>query len=380
MNLRTAILSSISLLGALGLTGCDQPSTAEGITREQYLAQLPAALCAHSVRCGNIGRSEEASCRSRRPNADPFAPYPGYAYDDAMTAGRVAFDGVAARKCLDYYRALRCHEDGDNTDDFRACRRIYRPRVADGGTCQANNECRSGTCNTSGPGCPGTCAPSQGCNRLNCDEDSFCNNRNTQCTPRRGPGTPCDSPTDHEACQAGLVCIGGVCDVPQQTGGRCATGSGWCAAGLDCDSATGTCRPRLAAESPCQGSDECQDGLVCAIETFPSAGFCKPVLDFPSACDPNLSTAPGICPFHAYCDPNTRRCVERVQPGASCASEPCANVNYYYYCEEATLTCQVPLLPGADCTPPTSNDPSRNPCAYNGRCDPTTRKCVAVCP
>jgi hypothetical protein len=381
MHMRT-VLPTLSLLGALGLAACNEPSPGEGIPQEQFLTELPAAQCAHAVRCGSIGRSEEASCRSRLASANNADSPTGYSYREALSAGRLSFDGVAARKCLDYYRALRCGEDGENSDDHQACGRIYRPRVADGGTCRAGIECNSYTCDTSGPvGCPGVCVPGSLCNRLTCDEDSFCDAQTRACVPRRPRGAACSPSFDHTSCQPGLVCIGGVCEVPQQSGGTCGGLTGLCAVGFYCDTDTVTCKPRLGAESLCGSSGECQDGLLCVFETIPSPtpGVCKPVLDFPSACDPDTTTAPAICPAHAQCDPNTRQCVERPrpEPGASCTSEACPQG--IFYCDEGTLTCKVPLAIGAACTPPSSSDPGYNPCGLSGRCDAATQKCVLAC-
>ena len=380
MYMRT-LFPTLSLLGALGLAGCNEPSPGEGIPREQLLAELPAAQCAHTVRCGVIGRSEEASCRSRLASVYAEDSSAGYTYREALSAGRLSFDGVAARKCLAYYRALRCGEDGDNSDDLRACTRIYRPQVADGGACRAGGECRSGTCNTSGPtGCPGVCVSGSLCNPLTCDEDSFCDPQTRACAPRRPPGAACSPSFDHASCQPGLVCIGGVCEVPQQSGGACGGATGLCATGFYCDTDIVICKPRVGTGGPCRSGRECQDGLWCVSPDGPSPtpGTCKPVLDFPSACDPDLGTAPAICPTHAQCDPSTRQCVERPpRPGASCATEAC--LDFFFYCDEGTLTCKVPVALGAACTPPNSSDPGYNPCGHSGRCDPATQKCVLAC-
>ncbi|HEX2571055.1 MAG TPA: hypothetical protein VH877_15955 [Polyangia bacterium] len=379
MHLRS-VLPSLSLLSALALAGCGSSNPAS-ISQDQFYEQLPATLCSYYVACGSIGRSEEASCRTRPATVDNiFSPLPSTLYRDGVAAGRLRFDGVAAQKCLDYYRAGRCYQDGDNYDDSRACRRVYRPLVADGGTCMLPTDCRSGTCNTSGgPGCPGVCAPSNGCNRLNCSEDEFCNQSTPQCTPRRGPGVRCDDPTDYDACQPGLVCINGACNVPERAGGACGSGLGLCAAGFRCDIGASSCQATLPAGSACRRSEDCLKGLLCVSPTSTGTdGVCRPVLDVPSDCDPDLATAASVCPLSSYCDSTTRRCVQRLQTGASCATANCPS-GMGLYCDEATLTCQELVRLGSTCTPPSSADPSRNPCGPIALCDATTRKCTAIC-
>ncbi|HEX2571054.1 MAG TPA: Dickkopf N-terminal cysteine-rich domain-containing protein [Polyangia bacterium] len=369
--------AALVLFTALGVAGCDTPPLYESTSREQFFAQLPALYCAQAVRCGSIGSSEEASCRSRLAQSDALVSIPGYSYSEALQAGRLGFDGVAAAKCLAYYRAPRCSLDAENIDNYNACGRLYRPAVRDGGTCKINTECRSNICNAFGPpGCPGVCAATAGCNRLSCYEDEFCGSSGA-CALRGALGEPCDAQLGLDVCQAGLVCQGSTCSVPAKENDSC-TAREQCAAGLFCDLTSNTCKPRLAIGDACASQESCQDGLLCTATTSPpTAGVCKPTLDFPSACDPDLATAPALCPVHAECDTNTRQCVERLAPGASCATESCQMI--IFYCDESTLTCQEPLDPGATCTPPSSSDPTHNPCGASGQCDPATRKCVLAC-
>jgi hypothetical protein len=375
MQLRPLVVSLS--LGAVGLTACDLPPLYKSISRDEFLAQLPAAFCAHAAQCGTLGRAEEASCKSRLAEGDALVPIPGYSYSEALQAGRLRFDGVAAEKCLNYYRAGRCPIDAENFDNFTACYRLYRPQVPDGGACQINTECRSDTCTSSGPpGCRGVCAPATRCNRLSCYEDEYCSSQGA-CTLRLELGESCDPTLGPGTCQPGLVCQGSVCRPAVPAEGTCSAQED-CAPGLFCDSGSQTCKPRLAAGSHCPSPVSCQDGLSCVPEDRQlTSAVCKPVLDFPSACEPDLRTATAVCPAHAECDAGTRQCVERLAPGASCASEGCPLV--IFYCDESTLTCQKPLAVGAACTPPASSDPTRNPCGTSGRCDPTTRKCVLAC-
>jgi hypothetical protein len=373
MSHRTSV--KFSLLAALlmpGLMGCGEPKT---LSMSEYIASLPAAMCSQLVRCGSIGPSERTSCE-RRVAAQSDRSDGAYSFSAAVTAGRLRFNGESAAACLRHLEGGRCDLDGGNRNEALACQRVFRPLVEDGGACQGSLECRSSVCEGSGQGrlgCPGVCAASTGCNYLNCSNDESCAPQTPQCVPRRGNGERCDTPFSHDICQPGLVCIDSTCRPPNPAGAAC-LGSEQCGAGLYCDRATSQCRERQAEGSACANDDSCRDGLLCAISsTTPDSGVCKRVLDFPSACDPALST--GACPSHAYCDPTSRTCVERTPTGGSCAGEPCLEI---HYCDETTLTCQARLGVGAACTPPTSSDPTRNPCE-GGRCDVATRRCVILC-
>lgn len=368
MSVRLSLVVSLLMLS---LTGCGEPAT---ISMSEYVSSLPAAVCSQAIRCGSIGASERASCE-RRLAAAIDAPGGAYSRSAAVAAGRLRFDGESAAACLRHIERGRCGLDGGNRNEFVACQRVFRPLV-ENGACQSGGECRSLVCEGSGQGrsgCPGVCAASTRCNYLTCGNEEFCDPQTQQCMPRRGSGGRCDTPAAHDFCQPGLVCIDNTCRPPNPAGAAC-LGQEQCAAGLFCDPATLQCRERLADGGACATQAFCRDGLVCiATSTTPDSGVCKTVLDFPSACDPALST--GACPIHAYCDPTSRTCVERTQTGGSCASEPCSG---FLYCDEATQTCQARLAVGAACTPPTSSDPTRNPCE-GGRCDATTRRCAIVC-
>lgn len=370
--------------GIIVLVACTPPAPNE-VSRTEYQAVIAQAACARQVRCGTIGRSEEATCRQNFHDAPAFE---GYSYDQAIAEGRLRFDGVAAAKCLEFYRSATCGAEATNGDLASACLRIYRPLVDEGGSCRIGDECRSSLCQRSRPyflACPGVCAPREFCLARQCaSEDEACSpgpGATSQCIPRGGPGAACNLSYSSETdpCQTGLVCIGGRCSDDLRREGQSCQAVYQCARGLYCDSDSRTCRQRLSAGAACLvESYGCQDGLRCTNPTSNTSGpgVCKPVLDLDSACEPNVATAPAVCPAQSVCDPGTNRCRPRPATLTSCGSETCVAGQY---CDDATTSCRAIVPVGQACTPPTSNGFYADPCGLSARCDATTRTCVQSC-
>jgi hypothetical protein len=165
------------------------------------------------------------------------------------------------------------------------CYSVFGPLVPDGGACQFDSECTTGSCAPAGPGtCAGTCAPPAG----------------PPITVVPHPGGYCVYGADCGS-DAGLVCDGLFCHLDAGVGANCDdVGFFGCAPGLFCDT-SGTCQPQIAQGGSClYGLDEnvflgadligrCQTGLVCRGEALLTDGGLRP-----GSCEP-LAELGGPC-------------------------------------------------------------------------------------
>jgi hypothetical protein len=363
-----------SLVLCFLLAACSDGGTSGGslATAADYQRAAVTALCAKYVRCGTISPSQEASCQSFY-NAQVGDLMQAYSIDQAVAAARVAWNGSAARACVDFIAASGC--------DFKSllgisgnpsCTSTARGLVPIGGSCLSEGECQNGYCDSGNAGgssgCPGTCkaftATGSDCSgTVRCAPTDSCDSSNL-CTTRVARGGDCSDPS--AICALGLVCSGNTCQPPGGAGAACAVGFilDTCADGLYCDDtstpASPVCKRRLAAGAACSSKQQCGDGLVCADQG--TGGVCAAPVDIGHSC------AASPCAGDALCDPS-QVCKLKGQTGDDCTNSGCSFANF---CNTANQ-CAPKVSYGSACDPNESS-----PCGV-GDCDATSKTCIHVC-
>jgi hypothetical protein len=346
------------------------------------------ALCSAMARCGVIGQSELAQCKSNGVDfASTYAQTElGYDMDAAISAGRLSIDGSAANSCVAATRDAPCNAVQPNT--FVGCEHIFVGHVPLGSSCGSDAECTAGFCQRSNSGtCGGICTTfaveNASCASLQCDRTkNFCDSAQI-CRARGAVGAACKANNQDADCQDGLGCNGVSCQKPAAAGEPCAatqlgTTSG-CQSGLHCviTADTPVCAANVAAGQACSDALACPDGHRClGLSGHGGSGTCTPILDVGAACDPMADA----CPFDSPCDSNGHTCtLQRPFEGADCSGIGGSSTCYTQvpiftaplYCDSTTLRCTRQRLPGQSC------DPSKfDPQCYTS-CDGTTATCTA---
>lgn len=368
---RRALPLSLLLVVACGsseTTPVPDPKPAAA-TLEAYLAADSAFGCrAYACLFGLAPSELPAFCGVDDRIADRAA---------GVAAGRLAFDGVKAKACVDALNAYRPLDCWGPAADFEAdlerllvtCDGVLAANVAVGGACVLAEECVNGFCGADGETCPGVCRPN-----------------------RRG-GEECSG---SEPCVEGLACVGQRCVAIASEGGACTASAGcgpalWCQDGRcakalvegdacdpaasHCDPATychpapntnpgGRCQARVAAGGACRigskdtfgvASPQCLGQQVCVGLTENAAGgldafgTCGLPSDVGGRCDPTHGTAgpeqPDTgCYLGILCDAATSTCAALPGPGSACVSGAC---NLGANC--VTGRCEAKKAAGAAC-------------------------------
>ena len=341
--------SAVTVLCAV--TACGGGS----IPFEQLNTELVKALCAKYEECG-LARSQ-ATCISE---------FDGVILNDqanAIAAGRVKYDGSAARTCVNALSKVACTELSLGSDE--SCDRVYEGQVAVGATCGTSTDCVSSAyCaeTTTGMACSGTC------------------------TTRVAAG---GMATRSSACEEGLRVIGGVCTKPPVEGEAC-TQAGGCDDWLICGS-------DLKCRKPGEEGAACDRTNACALFLSCVGGTCRRAPDVGESC------AATLCKVDLYCDPVMKLCAEPGAAGASCTTlsacrkplvctnmgstagmctsatpegQSCATVpcDFATYCESATKLCKKRIAVGQPC-------PSGTECERTSNCTSgTCRSNFGSCP
>lgn len=292
-------------------TACSSPS----IRLEDLDAEAQEAKCARLVRCGLFASAEACDAYFRSPPVSSLGP--------AEAAGRLGFDGAAAKQCEDALAAEGCDPTSREVRVVPdACSRMFRGRVADGAPCSFDQECASSRCDlpTCGDGvcCVGTC----GSTRL-----------------RGHAGDVCDRTSE---------CIDGYCDADHTchalgAAGASCTSDAQCDYGLACEQASpslpGQCAklPHLGELCPYQ---RCGDlNLVC------DASMHCVAIGLPGA----PCTAHRDCSPFAECDMTNHVCIDLPTLGMPC-DVACAGEAWCDFENQPTLgTCTVPQPNGTPC-------------------------------
>lgn len=154
----------------------DEADTADGALApvtdiETYCHRFAERSCASSFACApQTARSTESDCVTETGASCLEAAHawqiPG------VTASRLVFDPASAAACLDGSDKGPC---GLAWSSEQACRRVFLPRVPNGGACLKDTECVGRICDRTRT-CPGVCAspgqPGDDCSLYPCDADT----------------------------------------------------------------------------------------------------------------------------------------------------------------------------------------------------------------
>jgi hypothetical protein len=247
------------------------------------------AQCTHLVSCGVFPDSN--ACHRA---------YTGYIFAveptkfAAIDAGKILYDGVAARECIDSYATASC----DRTQQSArvspdACDHVVEGTLDAGVSCVLDDECVS---------------------------------------------KKCDIPVCVVECCSGF-CASGSAPTRAPVGGSCLSAA--CAAGSYCDLTSETCAPLVAKSGSCQQDYQCAYGLACFN------GSCAPPPTLGQACT-GLRSCRDI---GTVCNQTSMQCIADGLPAAACASS--ADCSPFYRCD-ATGHCAEGSGLGGSCT--TSSD------------------------
>lgn len=238
---------------AVAFAACSAPS----IRIDDLATAAQDAKCTRLVRCGLFASAAACDDYFRTPPPSSYAP--------AKAAGKLDFDGEAARQCEDALAAQGCDPTSREVRAVPdACARMFRGHVTDGDPCSFDQECASARCELPACGdgvcCIGMCGPTR---------------------PSGHAGDPCDRSAE---------CIDGYCDADR------------------------TCHALVAAGASCAGDEQCDYGLACERASPSLPGSCKKL--------PKLGE---LCPYQrcadigAFCDA-TSHCAALGLPGAPCTA------------------------------------------------------------
>ncbi len=336
--------------------------------------------CKRGVVCGDLSAAEETDCEAGyASNYDKFPTF--YSRPSAVKAGRLKFNADVAQACINAWLKAGCPEN-ETAEANKICKGVYSPLVMPDGTCQAEQECFSGSCNNSEDGCAGKCkawmksgAPCSWSDR--CVADQYCSGDTKKCVPRLSMGKKCDG---NESCQEGLLCRSVTTDagydyrcLPLAKEGEECDDDTSCVAGLFCNSDKDpyVCQKRVAPNGMCNDTLPCQSGWDCLRKDENKDGQCGPFLDVGQPCDPAAYETG--CPWsYSHCDQMTKKCVADGKTGSDCNSTYCHEFEYLYCDDKNKCSPQVPL--GGSCDPALLYDP-----CYNSYCDGVTKKCAVTC-
>ena len=292
--------AAVALAALATVVGCGS----DALPFSELNSSVLAAACRYDVLCQDY--PDQATCLASVQTQPHFFDSMGA----DIASGKVLYDGVSARACVDGINSLSsCTRDGLSalSPSAAACDKVFTGTVAAGGTCFFTEECvGAGDCSTS----------------------------------------ECDS----------YQCCAGICQTPPTTvraGGDCTTSPSVCAEGTICDvdpsSYKGICRAPLAAGGPCSASTLCESGLYCDLVTTQT---CRPLVPRGGTCNPQLGSQDCSAP-QDVCDPNTSVCTPPLALGSPCATSSQSCISYAS-CDITSGTCVERPTVGAACDPTTT--------------------------
>jgi hypothetical protein len=225
-----------------------------------------------------------------------------------VEAGRVRYDGVQAKRCLDAL-STQC-DPGD------ACKLVFTGTLALGAACHTSPECGGDAwCDRSNV-CPGVCAAREGDGAIvshfdACSSQSavFESDGGIRCVARRSAGAAC---TENIQCEQGLTCRGGQCSAAPTEGQACDDGR--CATGLRCDQ--DVCARWARRGEPC--ANEFTDGAQCQIGLACRDGICGDALGEGESCRNNANRC--AAGTHCISESGGSVCRRRGSEGVACSS------------------------------------------------------------
>ena len=285
----------------------------------------------------------------------------------AAKAGKVQYDAVSARICIDALNGVSCGDfDRGQGRVPEACQKTFGGgALPDGDRCIADAECLAGSwcapTSLAGDSCEGRCAPG----------GTLCND-DTQC----GGGQVCDTEqgTLFSRGMCGTLVSPGALNQPCGTNRRCQDG-------LFCSDAARTCVAPIAVGQPCTFmgiTGGCADGLICVFADDGRSETCMKPAGKGDSCQ-----ARGQCGgllSAITCDPTTHTCVDAPSSGP-CAGPMLSCNPLTSYCDVSggAPTCRSYLAIGAPCTvnsaacglPGVATCASSDPSAPSGTCTAT---------
>jgi hypothetical protein len=270
------------LLGVI-VAACGPGGGGGAIPIHSLESEVASTLCTFEANCGLM--PDVATCEATIQIDDDET----LTLIAAVDAGKVRYDGNAARTCLNHYPTTTCSFSAFLNPD-PSCAATFTGTVAMGGTCAINQECA---------------------NQAPCTY-----------TPMCSPSTMC--------------CMGTCGAPPGQVGAPCnATGNSPCATGLYCStSKANTCQQHIAmAGATCDAGQSCAGPLVCDFCTGRTNTCVMPPATG-ATCTP--MTGIGCADLRDYCDRTTMTCTRAVAVGQTCGGTnlvPCVG---YAACSSGT--------------------------------------------
>jgi hypothetical protein len=183
--------------------------------------------------------------------------------NSAVSAGRLKYDAIAAKACLDQMQSQCAALLSPSPFVAPGCEKVFTGLVADNGACADDSECRApgSLCifaqNASTGKCQQPPGEGQPCLNYACGEGLICApvNNKPVCVRVLDDGAACSS---SYACMSGN-CSAGRCAAPRNPGEAC-TDAMECITG-NCDSQTNTCAALKADGATCAYHEDCQSGI-----------------------------------------------------------------------------------------------------------------------
>jgi hypothetical protein len=315
VTLRTGLAVALAALSMV--VGCGN----DALPFSELRSSVITAACRYEVLCQDY--PDQATCLASTETQPHFFD----TMEADIASGKVIYDGVSARACVDAIDGLStCTRDAFSklSVSTAVCNKVFTGTVAVGGSCFFSEECVGG----------GDCLSTGSCTSYQC----------------------CAG-----ACQTPPVTVppGGICP---------GSGPSVCAPGTTCvvdSSGNSTCRAPVGVGGSCSVSAVCASGLYCDLLTTQT---CKPLVATGGRCDPQVGS-PDCKAAQDVCDPTTSVCTAPLAVGSSCVNspEPCVS---YASCDATSGTCVERPPVGAAC------DPTYGPSCLAGNCDTTSASCV----
>jgi hypothetical protein len=192
--------------GLLLVVGCGDGGSSGPIARANYARESAATFCAKAYSCCNMAELTELELRDGFTGEAECVEVVAAQFADsvALTSPSVDFDADAAGDCRDEAEGASCSQFFSGAEVTPACDRVYSGTLADGATCEIDQECASAYC-----------------------AFDFEASENV-CATLPGAGAACEF-----RCEDGLACIDGMCSDLLANGAECMSDldceSGYCA-------------------------------------------------------------------------------------------------------------------------------------------------------
>jgi hypothetical protein len=373
MNSNARLLSALSALAALSLSGCsllvDPAKSAPLQTAEGFCNSVQDV--AYAGRCDAFGLSGAAAAATQISILAPeaalqvFEAYRGRcdALQAEVDAGRYRYDAGKAKECLDVIQRRGCRGlDGAAFAWPAECERILEGKVPE------NSECLhdGGSLQV----LSGGYALLQGSTRYRlteCVAGTVCYVQagltSGRCVrPTETAGAPCypPGPARQDGCRAGLYCdYGNTCEptlaydgAPCPTDPRRCDPSGWV-----CDPGTTQCISLPFEGQACTaGYAECAPGLVCDHAVAPGTCVKRPAEPIASGqYSPSASGVGNFCGDGLFRD-SLGTCAPQKGDGAPCAVA-LNDCRPGLACDSSSGTCALVGALGTDCSTAASSLP-----------------------